>query len=198
MPEISEIHIAILAVISLPALSLAGMLPRVGPGRAIWIALSSRFAFKPVPECLREAEIKILKSRLADKNFGQGYLVVTGEMGVGKTCLLNTVTSKTPGVIRVRARPIDNEETIVKKTLQRLTRIPYDFIRPFESAKRVIFWYRLFTFGRSPIVVINAGERSAGQGYAGLTDLVDEYKLRVIVDGSPNSLDESTKTTACV
>jgi Cdc6-like AAA superfamily ATPase len=77
--------------------SAIGLIPRIGPGRAVWIALRSRFAFKPVPESLRLAEIKLLKSEIADKDFGQGYLVVTGEKGVGKTCLLNTVTSKTPG-----------------------------------------------------------------------------------------------------
>lgn len=41
---------------------------------------------------------------------------------------------------------------------------------------------------RSPIVVINAAERKVGQDYVGLTGairtLVDDYKLRVIVDGS--------------
>jgi hypothetical protein len=62
-----------------------------------------------------------------------------------------------------------------------------------------IFWYRLFTFGRSPIIVINATERKVGQEYAGLTGavrtLVDKYKLRVVVDGSPNSLDETLLRT---
>jgi Cdc6-like AAA superfamily ATPase len=60
---------------------------------------SSRFAFKPVPESLRTTEVKFLKTKLAEKDFGQGYVVVTGGKGVGKTCLLKTVTSKTPGVI---------------------------------------------------------------------------------------------------
>jgi hypothetical protein len=136
---------------------------------------------------------------LADKDFGQGYLVVTGEKGVGKTCLLNTVTSKTAGVIKVKAQPRHSEDTIIKNTLQRLTRLQFDFIPPFDSAKRVIFWYRLFTLGRSPMVVINAAERKVGQDYAGLTGavrtLVDDYKLRVVVDASPNSLDETLLRT---
>jgi hypothetical protein len=63
----------------------------------------------------------------------------------------------------------------------------------------VIFWHRVFTLGRSPIVVINATERKVGQDYAGLTGavrtLVDDYKLRVVVDGSPNSLDETLLRT---
>ncbi len=74
--------------------SALGLAPRVGPGRAAWIALRSRFARKPVPESLRSAEIKRLKSVLADKDPRQAYLVVTGEKGVGKSCLLSTVTRR--------------------------------------------------------------------------------------------------------
>jgi hypothetical protein len=53
---------------------ITGLVPRIGPGRAVWIALRSRFAFKPVPEYLRFAEIKLLKRRIADKDIGQKSL----------------------------------------------------------------------------------------------------------------------------
>jgi hypothetical protein len=80
-----------------------------------------------------------------------------------------------------------------------LTRIPFGLIPPFHSAKRVVFWHRFFTLGRSPIIVINATERKVGEEYASLTGavrtLVDKYKLRVVVDGSPNSLDETLLRT---
>jgi Cdc6-like AAA superfamily ATPase len=177
----------------------AGLIPRIGPGRAVWIALRSRFAFKPVPESLRSAEINLLKSRIADNDFGQGYLVITGEKGVGKTCLLNTVTSKTAGVIKVKAQPGHTQDTIIKNTLQQLADPPFNFMGLFKVAPRVIFWFRFFTLGRYPIIVINATERKVGEEYAGLTGavrtLVDDYKLRVVVDGSPNSLDESLLRT---
>jgi hypothetical protein len=179
--------------------SAVGLVPRIGPGRAVWIALRSRFAFKPNPESLRFTEIKLLRTMIADKDFGQSYLVVTGDKGVGKTCLLNTVTSKTAGVIKVKAQPSDSERTIIKNALQELANPPFKFMNPLKSAPRVIFWYRLFTLGHSPIVVINAAERKVGQDYAGLTGavrtLVDDYKLRVVVDGSPNSLDETLLRT---
>jgi hypothetical protein len=45
--------------------SAVGLVPRIGPGRAIWIALRSRFAFKPNPESFRFAEIKLLRSMIA-------------------------------------------------------------------------------------------------------------------------------------
>jgi hypothetical protein len=95
----------LITALSVGGLTLTAKLaPRIGPGRAAWIALRSRFAAKPMPECLRFAEISLLKERIADKNFRQSYLVVTGEKGVGKTCLLDAVTSKTPGVIKVKAK----------------------------------------------------------------------------------------------
>jgi predicted Zn-dependent protease with MMP-like domain len=59
------------------------------------------------------------------------------------------------------------------------------------SARRLLFFYS-FLFKRSPIVVIRVPERETGQNYADVTaavrDLADLYGLRVIVDGSPNSI----------
>jgi hypothetical protein len=199
LDELFSVFKEFLPLITAGGAVVTGLVPRIGPGRAVFVALRSRFAFKPVPESLRSAEIELLKSRLAENDFGQSYLVLTGEKGVGKSCLLRTVTSKTLGVITVKVPAKQDEETIVKKTLQRLTRLQFDFIPPFDSAKRVIFWHRFFTFGRSPIVILEASERKVGQEYADLTGavrtLVEKYKLRVVVDGSPNSLDESLLRT---
>ena len=177
--------------------SISGLIPRAGPGRAAWIALRSRFAFKPVPESLRTEEVKALKEKLAIKNSEQSYLVITGEKGVGKSCLIATATSKTPGVINIEVAPGTKTDDIVKSALQALTKS--NLFPPFASAKRVVFWHRLFTFGRSPIIVMNALERKIGHEYADMAGavrtLVDNYKLRVIVDSSPNSLDETVLRT---
>lgn len=47
--------------------------------------------------------------------------------------------------------------------------------------------------------MINAAERKVGQEYAGLAaavrTLLDDFKLRVIVDGSPNLLDDTLLRT---
>ena len=180
-------------------LSAAGLVPRIGPGRAAWIALRSRFAFKAVPQSLRYTELKLLKRKLAKREFGQSYLVVTGEKGVGKSCMISTVTSKTVGVINVKVPAGETEKIIVKDTLKLLTDPPFKFMDPLKSAPRVIFWFRLFTLGRSPIIVLEVSERKVGQEFADLTGavrtLVEKYKLRVVVDGSPNSLDESLLRT---
>jgi hypothetical protein len=102
---------------------------------------------------------------------------------------LNTVTSKIAGVIKEKIQPQHN----IKKALQELANLSFKFIF------RVIFSCRLFTVGRSPIAVINAAERKVVQDYAGFTEavrtLVDDYKLRVVVDGSPNYLDETLLRT---
>jgi hypothetical protein len=172
-----------------------GLIPRIGPGRAAMIALRSRFAFKPVPVSIRSKEVNLMRRQIGWLS-GQAYIVVTGQKGVGKTCLVSTVT---PGDTRVVALPGDSASTIIRAALQQLTRLKFDWMPPFDSAKRVIFWHWVFTLGQYPVVVIAAAERSANQGYASLTGavrtLVDEYKLRVIVDGSPNALDESVLRT---
>jgi hypothetical protein len=43
---------------------------------------------------------------------------------MGKTCFLNTVTRKTAGVIKLEAQQGHSQDTIIKNTLQQLTRIP--------------------------------------------------------------------------
>ena len=59
------------------------------------------------------------------------------------------------------------------------------------SARRLLFFYSVL-FKRSPIVVIRVPERQIGEPHAQVTaavrDLADLYGLRVVVDGSPNSL----------
>jgi hypothetical protein len=125
--------------------------------------------------------------------------VITGDKGVGKSCLLSTSTNKTCGIINVKVEPGDKGDDIIRASLQSLVNMPFDFIPPYDSARNVIFWYQLFSFGNTPTIIINATERKIGQESASLTGavrtLVDDYKLRVIIDGSPNSLDESLLNT---
>ena len=175
-------------------------MPRTASTRAIWIAVRSRFGPRSKPESLRMKEPQLLKERIANEEIGQRYFVVTGEKGVGKTCFLNTVTSNTAGVIKVQAQPGHSEDTVIHDTLVELANASFKCMKPLQSAERVVFWYRMITLGRSPIVVINVGERKHGQEYANLTgavrNQVDKYKLRVEVDGSPNSLDKALLQTS--
>ena len=65
------------------------------------------------------------------------------------------------------------------------------FIDQSKSARRVLFWYN-FISKKAPIVVIRVPERVGDTKYADTPSavryLADEFGLRVVVDGSPNSL----------
>jgi hypothetical protein len=56
----------------------------------------------------------------------------------------------------------------------------------------VIFWYRVFTLGRSPVVIIDAAQGKFGEQCTDLSNavrtLVENYKLRVLVYGTTNYL----------
>lgn len=99
------------------SLSVSGFFPKIGPGRALWIGIRSRFALNAYPESIRFQDLERVKSYIFDKNFGQGYLVVTGQKGVGKTCLVNTALNKTSGVIRIKALPNHTEDVIINNAL---------------------------------------------------------------------------------
>ena len=62
-----------------------------------------------------------------------------------------------------------------------------------KNAHRVLWWYSIFFFKLPPpIVLISVPERQSGHQYADITSavrsLVDDYRVRVIVDGSLNSI----------
>lgn len=76
--------------------------------------------------------------------------------------------------------------------------IRLDFFKPTGSARRVLLFYS-YLFKLPPIVVIRVPERLSGQPYADIPSavraLADEFGLRVIVDGSPNSIPPELFTT---
>ena len=92
--SVSEIMTVIVSFIphflGVSGIALSGILPRVGPGRA-WLAMRSRFSFEKTQVSLRVNEIKDIKIALNLKESEGGCLIVTGEKGVGKTCLIDTM-----------------------------------------------------------------------------------------------------------
>eukprot|EP01036_Dinobryon_divergens_P037822 gene37822-49551_t len=119
------------------------------------------------------------------------YIVVTGEKGNGKTCLINTTLNHHLGVVKISTKSGADKDLIVDQALRALTGIHVDFFKPVGSARRLLFFYS-FLFKRPPIVVIRVPERQIGQPYAQVTaavrDLADDYGLTVVVDGSPHSI----------
>ncbi|RYH07974.1 hypothetical protein EON65_41280, partial [archaeon] len=79
-----------------------------------------------------------------------------------------------------------------------VTGIRVRFFQLAANTQRVLFFYN-FMFKRPPIVVLRVPERQKGQQYADVTAavraLADDYGLRVVVDGSPNSLPPELLTT---
>ena len=84
-----------------------------------------------------------------------------------------------------------DKDLIVDQAIRALTGFRLVYVTADGSARRLLFFYS-FLFKRSPIVVIRVPERQIGQNYADVTsavrDLADLYGLRVVVDGSPNSI----------
>ena len=74
--------------------------------------------------------------------------------------------------------------------------LPVGFVDPRPSVRRVLWWYGWFL--PRPLVVLRAGERMDGEGYAGIPGAAREltgYGLRVLIDGSTNSLPSEVLTT---
>jgi hypothetical protein len=165
----------------------AGLAPKAGPVRALFVALRSRFNFSltSLPESARIVELERIKRAINEKTWGQAYYVITGQKGVGKTCLIDTATKNTCGIIKVKITAGETESVITDKVLRILTNTKFSFFDPQASAKRVIFFYKLFALGRTPVVVLNCSERTVNEEYPRLTGavrtLADNFNLRVIV-----------------
>ena len=83
------------------------------------------------------------------------------------------------------------------KVMQKITNIRSPFFNLSANARRVLWSYSFL--GRSPIVVIRVSERQREEPYAQVTaavrGLADDFGLRVIVDGCPNSIPPEIKDT---
>jgi hypothetical protein len=81
--------------------------------------------------------------------------------------------------------------------MQEITNIRSPFFNISANVRRVLWFYSFL--GRFPIVVIRVPERQRDQPYADVTaavrGLADDFGLRVIVDGSPNSIPPEIKAT---
>jgi hypothetical protein len=131
---------AALAPVSVVGLGLA---PRVGPARAIALALTSRLrAAATVSQ--RAADVRALQTSLRCAEADQ-YIIVFGPKGVGKTCVVETATQRTCGVVSVRVAAGAPSDAIARQALSAIARVQLAaaFVDVLPSARRVIFWHRL-------------------------------------------------------
>ncbi len=73
----------------------------VGPSRAFPLALSYLPMRSDIPSTARMAKLKTLSAKLANGNWLQNYVAVTGAKGMGNTCLIETALTSRTGKVRV-------------------------------------------------------------------------------------------------
>ena len=142
-----------------------GFAPRVGPLRAIVLAFRSKVRPSADPFTNRKEELErlyklmnVILSFLHQVVSRQQYIVVFGQKGAGKSCLVNSATSRTCGIINIEISSTKEADEIVDMALRELTKFRIPFMSPAPSARRVIWWYSKFA-SRPPLVVVNAIER---------------------------------------
>jgi hypothetical protein len=166
---------------------------RVGPGRALSLALRSRLFRRPYPFTARTEELQELQELLTTKSSGQ-YIVVMGPKGVGKTVLVRSATA-TCGVVDVEVGGGASDEKILRDAYSAIVKPPFklDILDPAPSALRVLRFYKLFSaFSRqSPTIVFHLKERPQNKGeFAAITGAVrtlSDQGFRVIVDSSTHA-----------
>ena len=166
-------------------------IPKVGPGRAIMLALRSYFRSGPAFASMRTRDKGALLSTL--KCLGQHqFIICKGPRGIGKTHMIREALIRTPGVVHLEIAAGTANNDIVNRAYAAIANTKGMFS---DDGRRVLWWYRLL-FRRSPIVVIAAMERTAAHVHAGvrLADVSGAARrlagagIRVIVDASENSI----------
>jgi hypothetical protein len=176
-----------------PVAVVYGIIPKVGFSRAVYLALRSKVRLRTMPLSVRTKEIKKIRTFVDDKVLSQDYMVVVGQKGVGKTCLVRTVAERRCGSIIQKVNAGVSSVQIENDVYSEISGINLGsmLFKPKSSAARVSFWYR-FLFGRPLVVVLEASERLANKDYADLPsaarNLSAEARVHVLVDGSPNSI----------
>jgi len=172
----------------------SGMLP------ALTIGYGTK---QPVDVSVRVDEISSLKDLVSTLSgpSNQSYIVVEGDKGIGKSCLIETALKDTKGVVKVPIPTGFKQQEVFEKVTRAITAPPSAFIFGSAfSAVHAINWHRSL-FRVAPTVVLSASEvpeDSANENPAQLTGAVrilTEMGLRVIIDASPNSLPKGILTT---
>ncbi len=171
-----------------------------GPIRALVFGLRSRFFLRANPTSQRVEEVARLRVRARASRPANGfYTVVVGPKGVGKSCIVDTVIEKAPGVAFVKVLPGTNTSDIIDNVNRAITGGVSRFFDWSSLATSVLFFHRIF-FWRPATVVLQAVERKADQKCADIDNaarsLAEDhgYRLRVIIDASDNSMPEIRAT----
>jgi hypothetical protein len=86
----------------LALLSVSGAIPRLGIMRAFTLRWKNCI-MKINPLSVRKSEIGLLNNSIQFMEKGS-YIIVTGEKGNGKTCLIDTTLNQQYGVVKISVR----------------------------------------------------------------------------------------------
>ena len=160
---------------------------------------------QPKVDSVRTDEIKSLLKKISvlDDPSNQSYIVVEGDKGVGKSCLIETALNDTKGVVQVKITPGTKEMDVLDLCTSAIAGGSYPFLGFLASsprAKFVIYWHRRI-FGYAPTLLLSASEVPPGSvtkepaELTGAVRTLTEMGLTVIVDSSPNSLPKGILST---
>ena len=188
-------------------IEIIAFIASVAVGSGVVPALVIGFGTKqPEVDSMRTDEIKSLKRKISVLNdpSNQSYIVVEGDKGLGKSCLIEFALKDTKGVVQVKIPSGTKEENVFEKGTAAIAGASSDFfvgsLASSSRAKWTIYWHRLF-FDVAPTLVLSASEvpeGSVNKEPAELTGAVRaliEMGLRVVVDSSPNSLTKGILST---
>lgn len=192
-----EHHATVISVSVASGLALNSLLGgfRVGPGRALGLAIRSRLFRRADPFTARTEELAKLRSALATKK-KERYVVVVGPKGVGKTVLVRSATA-TCGVVDVEVDGGTSGKEILRDAYSAIVGnaliYKLQFMNPMRAALRVLRFYKLLNFvsRQAPTVVFHLKERPQNKGeFAAITGAVrtlSDQGFRVIVDSSTHA-----------
>jgi hypothetical protein len=179
----------------------------VAVGSGVVPALVIGFGTKqPEVDSMRTDEISSLLRKISVLNdpSNQSYIVVEGDKGLGKSCLIEFALKDTKGVVQVKIPSGTKEENVFERGTAAIAGASSDFfvgsLASSSRAKWTIYWHRLF-FDVAPTLVLSASEVPEGSvnkepaELTGAVRALTEMGLRVVVDSSPNSLPKGILST---
>jgi hypothetical protein len=179
-------------LVSAGVASLAGSMWyifRKGPYQAVKLGIASKRWNAPI-HSIRAADIEQLKNRLASLT-GERYAVVRGPKGVGKTCIVDTMLEKRPGVLRFDVPAGKSYDDIMYMVFSTVSGNGKNLQSCKSHAKGVLKWYNRF-FGRYPFVIaIQAKERFPSDPSAHIGPAARDlggFGFKVLVDASQHAL----------
>ena len=120
------------------------------------------------------------------------YTPISTRTHAGTSCVVNTATRSTWGVVRVSVAAATPRDDIIHRALLAVTRSRLTSYNQLPDAMRVRWFHELF-FRVPPTIVLEAAERMRDEGYAAISAscrALVGLGFRIVVDASHNAISE--------